>query len=118
SSRKAGRSVVLDRIDWALSHLKLMGAVENSERGVWSISSHGRSLLTEGADAIVEASRKARLVRREARKQAVTDSNSDSTTSDLNEEENESWKSELLAILTSMPADAFERLCARLLREV
>lgn len=119
-SKRAGRSVVLDRAGWALSYLKMVGAVESSVRGVWSITPHGRTLLAGGPDAIIDASRNLRQARRESRKQAGTASVAVAVDDVAEEagEANDDWKSELLTVLTSMQPDAFERLCARLLREV
>jgi restriction system protein len=36
------------RLHWARTHLKGIGALENSARGVWALTDHGRS-LTESA---------------------------------------------------------------------
>src|SRR4051794_5278449 len=115
--RAAGRSVALDRIGWALSSLKLMGAMDNSSRGVWSITSRGRELLAQGQDAVVVANRTARSEARRRRKSLDAGSPApDRDTDELAEQTSESWRSELLSVLTSMSPDSFERLCGRLLR--
>lgn len=115
--RAAGRSVALDRIGWALSSLKLMGAMDNSSRGVWSITSRGRELLAQGQDAVVVANRTARSEARRRRKSLDTGPPApDRDTDELAELTSESWRSELLSVLTSMSPDSFERLCGRLLR--
>jgi hypothetical protein len=36
-----------------------MGALDNSSRGIWSITSRGRELLAQGRDAVVTANRTA-----------------------------------------------------------
>ena len=117
--QSAGRSVALDRIGWGLSALKLMGAVDNSNRGVWSITPRGRELLAQGPDAVVTANRTAHSEAYRRHKPLVpalevADRDSDG----LAEQSGESWRAELLGILTSMPPASFERLCARLLRSL
>jgi restriction system protein len=118
----AGRSIVLNRIGWAISHLKLMGAADNSQRGVWSITSRGRELLAQGEDAISAANRDARTALRARRGQTrhfASDEPGDAVDDEaLMPDEEDTWKGQLLSVLTSMAPDAFERLCARLLREI
>lgn len=122
--RNAGRSIALDRIGWALSSLKLMGALDNSTRGVWSITSRGRELLAQGCDAVVTANRTARgEARRRRRSLTITSADvnldhQDRDAEELAEQASDVWRSELLAVLTAMPPDSFERLCARLLRSL
>jgi restriction system protein len=117
--RSAGRSVALDRIGWGLSALKLMGALDNSNRGVWSITSRGRELLAQGRDAVVIANRTARNEAKRRRKSLPAASETAlRDNEELAEQGSESWRAELLAILTSMSPDSFERLCARLLRSL
>src|SRR3954447_17823020 len=108
--RSAGRSVVLDRIGWGLSALKLMGALDNSNRGVWSITSRGRELLAQGRDAVVTANRSAHNEARRRRKSLILDSEmADRDSDEFAEQASESWRAELLTILTSMSPDSFER---------
>lgn len=117
--RNAGRSVALDRIGWCLSSLKLMGALDNSNRGVWSITSRGRELLAQGRGDVVAANRTARNEARRRRKSLTPASGEAERDADeLAEQASESWRGELLGILTSMSPDSFERLCARLLRSL
>jgi restriction system protein len=117
--RSAGRSVVLDRIGWGLSALKLMGAVDNSNRGVWSITSRGRELLAQGREAVVAANRTAHSEAYHRRKPLASSADIVDRDGDgLAEDSSEAWRAELLAILTSMPPASFERLCARLLRSL
>ncbi|WP_448618257.1 winged helix-turn-helix domain-containing protein [Geodermatophilus sp. URMC 65] len=89
-----GRSVALDRVGWALSSLKLMGGLDNSDRGVWSITSRGRELLAQGHEAVVAANQTARSEAWRRRKSlpeepSVADRDSD----DLAEQASESWRS-------------------------
>jgi restriction system protein len=98
------------RLHWARTYLKKVNAVENTARGVWALTSTGRSMPVEELNGVV------RLVRTrdyETRKAGKTQSLEDieETSDDLD------WKERLLAILLKMKPDGFERLCRRLLRE-
>ena len=90
------------RLAWARTYLKKAGAVENSARGVWSITPAGRKLTEVDVAAIPAQVRKTR-------------------SRSVEEEEEEAveatWQDELLALLKEMPPDAFERLAQRILRE-
>ena len=41
---KKGMSEVEYRFHWARTHLKAIGALENSARGIWTVTDHGRSM--------------------------------------------------------------------------
>ena len=111
-------------VGFSISRLKQLGLIDNSERGVWSLTAKGRETQH------VDPKEVARLVRqqREARKQAQTEKiKKDTEEAALSEkvenpaedsaEETVSWREDLLDTLQNMPPDAFERLCQRLLRE-
>ena len=97
---------------WARTHLRLIEAVENPSRGVWTITDRGRSIDSE--DALVNLDKKQRTNQQGRRSQAATRDTTTDTDGDVGEP---SWQDALLDVLRSMPADAFERLCQRLLRE-
>jgi restriction system protein len=92
------------RLGWARTYLKKAGAVENSTRGVWSITAAGRS-LTEAEMAEIPA-----RVRK-------GDSSSAEPVVEDEEAVEQTWKDQLLDTIRAMPADAFERLSQRILRE-
>ena len=101
------------RLAWARNYLKRFGILENSSRGVWSLTQKGQ------ATKIVERDEVKRFVlsldRPEERAVAsVTDLVLNKVGNDLVEI---SWEDDLLEILRSIPPEAFERLCQRLLRE-
>ena len=91
------------RLAWARTYLGKAGALENSTRGVWSITPEGRA-LTEAEVANIPVT--VRSLYQEARKREGDEENVEA-----------SWKDELLEILQSMPPDSFERLSQRILRE-
>jgi restriction system protein len=92
------------RLAWARTYMKKVGAVENSTRGIWSITPSGRA-LTEAEVAEIPA--KVRRAEAATPKPIVDDE----------ETNEETWKDQLLDIIRDMPADAFERLSQRILRE-
>jgi len=48
---------VINRIDFALSNLKAIDALDNPERSVWAITEEGRKLLQAGENAVLDALR-------------------------------------------------------------
>lgn len=105
------------RIAWARTYLKGMGALDNSERGVWSTTELGRTMTPEE----MVARNSAYIARlHEARKAKAAnapepDDEPSEGTSDLSNDRE--WKEQLLEVLLGMAPDGFERLARRLLRE-
>jgi restriction system protein len=93
------RTEVQYQSGWARTYLRLFGAIENSERGVWSLTAKGR-LLTE-SETLKIPERILNMVRQLPKPV----------------QEAESWKEQLLSFLQEMLPDAFERLAQRILRE-
>ncbi len=102
------------RLAWARSHLKGIGALNNSERGVWSTTEAGRAMTREDVAsrhaaylASFRAARKAKQAARAEQEEEIDEDQSD----------RRDWKERLLEVLIQMPPDGFERLAQRLLRE-
>jgi restriction system protein len=93
------------RLAWARTYLKGVGSLQNSQRGVWSITEQGR-LLTQPDMAGVPAAYKAKLKGSAGTGSGGTEEGSETT-----------WKEQLLQRLLQVPPPAFERLSKRLLRE-
>ncbi len=118
-------SKVLHRIAFARSSLKLFGAVNNSERGVWTITTRGRELLAAGEAEVRRADsdvRKELAARRalsgaNGATEAVLDSESEPELAAVLDIDSDAWRRDLIETLLSMTPRAFERLCAQLLRE-
>ena len=67
-STKDGRMSEIEyRLHWACTHLKGIGAVENSARGVWALTDKGRSITPEQMHAETKAWRAEIRARRLAR---------------------------------------------------
>jgi restriction system protein len=97
------------RLAWARTYLKKFGLLDNSTRGVWSLSAKAKSLEQVDPQEVV------RTVRAQDRKEAPAE-HGEEEASEVAEEER--WKTELHLILTQKLAPAaFERLVQRLLRE-
>jgi len=107
-------SEVSYRLHWARTHLKGIGALENSARGVWAVTDRGRSMseqeMRTATKAWRDSFRERRLARRDGQAAGAGGA----------EEEGEvegGWKDQLIARLLQLPPDGFERLAQRILRE-
>jgi restriction system protein len=110
------------RLAWARTHLKGMGLLTNSTRGVWTLTDDGNSLVTDPSANDEQRRAKVRelaaaylVATRKARKAKQAQDNGDPDAAGLAEERG--WKEQLLDQLMNMRPDAFERLARRLLRE-
>jgi restriction system protein len=100
---------------WARTYLKRVGAVENSMRGIWSITEKGERLTPPEVDGIPA------IVRQMDSKRKLEKSNtqSDDVANDeeLSSLHGEQWKDTLLYLIRQLSPDTFERLAQRMLRE-
>lgn len=100
------------RVAWARTYLKGVGALENSRRGVWSLTERGRA-ITEEDVALVPAEYNRLRAEQATNLVGSTEEEAEATgTFDPS-----AWKSELLETMLAMSPSAFERLTKRLLRE-
>jgi restriction system protein len=106
------------RMAWARTFLKAANALENSSRGVWSITEHGRT-LTEADMAAVHQQFKAQAGKKSGpKKQSKPQGKSISLDDDMAiPSELEDWRVHLLDVLQNMDPASFERLSQRILRE-
>lgn len=111
----SSRSELHYRMAWARSYLKMFGAVDNSTRGVWTLTAKGRSMNEDDAK---EVAPEVRRLSRESRnhKQTKSAGLDDSSTDPIGPTSRD-WKEVLLEHLGEMDPIAFERLCQRILRE-
>lgn len=103
---KGGITEIEYRISWARTWLKQYGVIENSSRGVWSLTEKGSAIERVDEKDVV------RVVREKLKKnkKELTDS-SDETDNAVE------WQEELLDVILEMSPSGFERLVQRLLRE-
>lgn len=95
------------RLAWARTYLKRFGLLENSARGVWSLTAEGTRFKTIDKEEV------RKVVQAQDRRRDAT------TPESIIEIEptQETWQDQLLRIIKSISPEAFERLCQRLLRE-
>ena len=104
------KSEVDYRAAWARTHLKFIGAIDNTSRGIWTISEVGRKIRTE-----IQVRKLIRLERIKRNKQRKGQNSKLKLNDDVNDAQD--WQETLLSIVRSMNPDAFERLCQLILRE-
>lgn len=93
------------RAAWARNYLKRFGLLENSDRGVWSLTPLGLKTTKVNISEV---------------KRAVKSLDKKSTDVKIEEESPErsiEWETTLLEVVQGIEPAAFERLCQRLLRE-
>ncbi|MBN2146539.1 MAG: restriction endonuclease [Anaerolineales bacterium] len=103
---KGGMTEIEYRLMWTRTYLKRYGLIENSVRGVWSLTEKGSTIETVDEKDVV------RTVREQMKKSRQESSNEDVEPSAQIE-----WQEELLDVILKMSPSAFERLIQRLLRE-
>lgn len=97
---------------WVRTYLKKVGALENSQRGVWRLTPLGAAMTPDQLRQVPRRVREMDRQRRAARELSAGEHNAEEDT-----ELELSWKDQLLKLLKSLRPDAFERLAQRLLRE-
>ena len=118
----SGQPRYVNDIHWARYYLVQSGYIDSSERGVWSLTKKGLSASLSHQDAlsifreVLDIYRESQAARR---KEPGPDDTDDGEA--VSEESptlmRTDHRSRLMEILMSLPADGFERLSQRLLRE-
>lgn len=118
----SGSSRFDNQVAWARFYLARAGLLDSSRRGVWSLTEKGRGTTLSNAAALqlfkdihklFTAERKARPRAGEAEEPLEESSPEAAVAAQAPADHREA----LLALLKSLPAPGFERLCQRLLRE-
>lgn len=109
-------------LSWARTYLRRGGALDNSVRGVWSLTESGARISTYEAvkaiyDQVSQEERERSRLKRLAAKQQPNPQGIAQQTEDDEPVGEEDWRSTLLTVLGNMTASGFERLSQRLLRE-
>jgi restriction system protein len=101
------------RLAWARNYLKNIGAIENSARGVWSLTPLGQTIVPEAVPDLVKDWKREYSREYQRRKKEAEDAEEgEGVVNDAAD-----WRDVLLGRLLAMPPDGFERLAQRLLRE-
>lgn len=99
---------------WVRTYLKKVGALENSERGVWRLTPLGATMTESELRSVPRKVREIDRQKREERSATLSSDIEIASTEDVTEG---NWKDALLAALLAISPDSFERLCQRILRE-
>ena len=111
SIHKGNMTVLSYRLAWARTNLKNYGLIDNSTRGVWSLTGEG-ARTTEVDPAEVSRFFRSKIAGRHGAEETAEAETDEPELSKLE------WQDELLEILYNISPDQFERLCQRLLREL
>jgi restriction system protein len=114
---KGSRTKLNYHLAWAKNNLKNYGVIENSSRGIWSLTEKGNQ------EKILDVEKLLKIVLEKniKKKYGLNDANDieDEIITSQNNEINEiKWEDELLEIIKNISPNSFERLCQRLLREL
>jgi restriction system protein len=112
---KNGQSRIRNQVQWARLYLVRSGYLDSSRRGIWSLTEAGAATDLATFDAFAVFQRVQRELQADRKKKQAEGPFIDET--DEAELEPLDYKTELLALVRSLPPDGFERLCQRLLRE-
>ncbi len=105
------------RLAWTRTYMKKVGILENSLRGVWSLTTKGRELEEIHPEEIVQKVREMTFLKaKDAHNINTEDENLDNDGVDI-PDEIQSWREKLKNVLMNLEPDAFERFTQRLLRE-
>ena len=111
------------RLAWVRTMLRYSGVIENSSRGVWSLTEKGAGFTEQHVDKVYDAYQAYLTELRKKRQAAEVQGQGqpgievDVPAADGGPDSTGNWKEELLVRLKAMTPDAFERLAQRLLRE-
>lgn len=114
---KTSKTEIEYRLAWTRTYLKFYGLLENSTRGIWSLSPQGRAIKEINPAEIV------REVRENQKDRSRSDNSVNLEDEELKNdgveapEEIQSWREKLKMVLYKLEPDAFERLTQRILRE-
>jgi restriction system protein len=112
-NENSDQSEVAYRLAWARSYLKKFGLLENSQRGVWSLTPQAKDIQKVDPMEVV------RVVRSSAKPKGAKTGEQEGSEGLLQDDaQEEEWKQKLSCILTAMSPGAFERLTQRMLREL
>ena len=105
------------RLAWARTYMKKAGVLENSSRGVWSLTTRGREMEEINPSEIVQKVREMiALKEKNICAKSVEDDNPENDGMEMPDEV-QPWREKLRNVLLNIKPDAFERLTQRLLRE-
>jgi restriction system protein len=113
-----GQSRVRNQIAWARFYLAKAGYLDASLRGVWALTELGRAakLDPESVHSLFKSVQKG-FPRKEPGPSPLPRVGPEIEETEAPEPEAADYRARLIALLRSLPAEGFERICQRLLRE-
>ncbi len=105
------------RLGWARTRLKHAGLIDNSIRGIWTLTAKGRRLDRSDPESVSRIYGDYRRGKRRKFDGGASPVSEISVDDESDSQGAENWREELLAVVQSISPDAFERLCQRILRE-
>lgn len=104
-------------VSWARFYLTRAGYIDSSRRGVWTLTEKGRSASLDHEEALrIFRQTHAEWARRRKKRKGENGGDGPEPPNGP-AEDGDSWREEVLGVLSSMPPGGFERFCQRLLRE-
>jgi len=116
----SGASRFSKNVDWARFYLAKAEFIDASTRGVWSLTEKGRGIKLSSSEALQlfqNIHQQFSVERRKQKDKTPTQIDNKNDGSEELPDEDSDHRTILLAKLMALPADGFERLCQRLLRE-
>ena len=110
----SGQSRFSNKVNWARFYLVKAGLIDSSVRGVWNLTEKGRATkLTseQSLDLFHQIHKQFSVERKKVKTEKLTSDD------EVNIPDETDHRGVLMKILLDLPADGFERLCQRLLRE-
>ena len=105
---KGNRTRLSYNLAWARTYLKKFGLIDNSSRGVWSLTPQGQQADKVDPDEVK------RFVVARTREEALA---VEDESEELLASEELTWEDDALDAIKRMSTESFERLCQRILRE-
>jgi restriction system protein len=109
----SGQSRFSNKVNWARFYLVRAGLIDSSTRGVWSLTERGRATSMTSGQALDMFNQVHKVFVADRKRSKVEKA----TEEEIETPEQVDHRSNLLNLLLELPADGFERLCQRLLRE-
>jgi len=109
----SGQSRFSNKVNWARFYLVRAGLIDSSTRGVWSLTERGRATSLTSSQALEMFNQVHKVFVTDRKRSKVEKA----TEEEIETPEQVDHRSNLLNLLLELPADGFERLCQRLLRE-
>ena len=117
-TNKNGGSRIRNQVAWARFYMVKAGLLSSSQHGVWGLTEKGRNSAMDN-DFVLEVFRDVQqkfIAERKSRKLTEPKITEDEAGADSISVGTD-YRTELLSTLQALPADGFERVCQRLLRE-